>query len=134
MRKLKIIEKIETGAHHFLECIKIEYQDTKEAGKIVEKYIREGEISEDEEQVLKQQLVDSLKIVGVVVPFVLVPGASILMPLLIKVASKHNIELLPSAFTERTEVTVTTETTIVVTDAAPVEPAPDSKPPRKKTK
>lgn len=98
-----IIEKIEEGAHHFLHCIRIEYDGTREAGAIVRKYMKEGKITPEEEHILKLQLVDSLKVVGVVVPFVLIPGASILMPILIKVAGKHNIELLPSAFNSQNE-------------------------------
>ena len=101
MEHIKIIEKIEEGAHHFLHCIKIEYEDTKDAGKIVEKYLKGEKLTPEDEHVLKLQLVDSLKMVGVMVPFVLVPGASIIMPILIKVASKHNIELMPSAFNEK---------------------------------
>lgn len=96
-----IIAKIEDSAHHFLASIKIECESSKEAGRIMEQYIKTGKISKDEEKALKLQLVDSLKLVGVVVPFVLIPGASILMPILIKVAGKHNIELLPSAFASK---------------------------------
>ena len=97
MERTIIIEKIETGAHHFLESIRIEYAGTKEAGGIVHKYMKGEKITEEEEHILKVQLVDSLKIVGIGIPFVLVPGASILMPILIKVAEKHNIQLMPSA-------------------------------------
>ncbi len=100
MEKIHIIALIEESAHHFLFCVKTEYTSTKEAGQIMEKYMREGKITPEEEHILKTQFVDTLKIAGVVVPFVLIPGASILMPILIKVAAKHNIELLPSAFNE----------------------------------
>jgi hypothetical protein len=96
--ELQIIERIEAGAHHFLHSVKVEYHGTKEAGLIVRKYMKEGKITPEEEQVLKLQLADSLKMAGIMIPFVLIPGASILMPVLIKVADKHNIELLPSAF------------------------------------
>ena len=98
MEKLAIIEKIEESAHHFLHCIRIEYDGTLEAGAIVRKYLNVGKITPEEEHILKCQLADSLKIVGVVLPFVLIPGASILMPVLINVARKHNIALLPAAF------------------------------------
>ena len=100
MEHIKIIETIEVSAHHFLHSMKIEYSNTKESGKIMEKYLKEGKITPEEEQTLKTELIDSLKMVGVVVPFVLLPGASILIPILIKVAEKHNIELMPSAFND----------------------------------
>ena len=103
MEKLLIIEKKQKGAHHFLHCIRLEYDGTREAGAVVRKYMKEGKITPEEEHILKSQLVDSLKVVGVVVPFVLIPGASILIPILIKVAARHNIELLPAAFNAQNE-------------------------------
>lgn len=89
---------IEEHAHHFLQGVKTEYNGDKEACSIIQKYIKEGKISIEEEHTLRAQLMDSLKIVGIGVPFVLIPGASILMPILIKVASRHKIQLMPSAF------------------------------------
>ncbi|WP_256371696.1 hypothetical protein [Flavobacterium sp. YO12] len=35
---------------------------------------------------------------GIGIPFVLLPGASVLLPILIKAAHKYNIQLMPSAF------------------------------------
>ena len=49
---------------------------------------------------LRTQVMDSLKILGIGIPFVLIPGASILMPILVRVARKHHIELMPSAFVQ----------------------------------
>jgi len=95
---MKIEATIEENVHHFLKGLRIEGQAEKEAALIISKYIREGKISEEEEHILKTQLSDSFKIIGIGVPFVLMPGASILMPIIIKVAGKHNIELMPSAF------------------------------------
>ncbi len=89
---------LEEHAHHFLQGVKAEYHGDKEAVAIIRKYLREGSITEDEDKVLKTQLMDSLKIVGIGVPFALIPGASVVMPILIKVAGKHNIDLMPSAF------------------------------------
>ena len=86
--------------HHFLQDIKTEGKAEREAGIIIVKYIREGRITEEEDHVLRTQVMDSLKILGIGVPFVLIPGASVLMPILIRVASKHHIELMPSAFTQ----------------------------------
>jgi len=91
-----IVGHIEASAHHLLISIHKEAENTKEAGMIIRKYVATGQITEDEEKELKIQLADTLKIVGIVVPFVLIPGASIVMPILIKVAGKHNINLLPS--------------------------------------
>ena len=96
--KFRLIDKIEEGAHYFVQSIKKEGQETKEATLIVQKYMRTGQMTDDEERIIKEQIVDSLKIIGVVVPFILIPGASIVMPILIKVAEKRGVELLPSSF------------------------------------
>ncbi|WP_316633905.1 hypothetical protein [uncultured Flavobacterium sp.] len=95
---MKIETTIEKNIHHFLFDLKKEVEGEKEAVLIIQKYIKEGEISDEEENILKTQLFDSFKIIGIGIPFLLIPGASILMPILIKVASKYNIELMPSAF------------------------------------
>ena len=96
MDHIIIIQHIEDCAHHLLISVHKEEANTKETGIIIKKYIETGSISDAEEKALKLQLADTLKIVGIVVPFVLIPGASIVMPILIKVAGKHNINLLPS--------------------------------------
>jgi len=35
---------------------------------------------------------------GIGIPFMLIPGSTLLMPFLIKLANKRGIDLLPSAF------------------------------------
>ena len=101
MTHLKIIQKIEDSAHHFLLSLKTEAYESKEATSIVQKYIKHGKISEEEEKKLKLQMVDTLKILGIIIPLVLIPGASILMPLIIKVANKHNVNILPTSFRKK---------------------------------
>jgi len=91
-----IVQHIEDCAHHLLISVHKEEANSKETGIIIKKYLQTGNISTDEEKALKLQVADTLKIVGIVVPFVLIPGASIVMPILIKIAGKHNINLLPS--------------------------------------
>ena len=100
---MEIITILESHMHHFLHGLKTEAKGEREAALIIVKYIREGKISAEEDHILKTQVMDSLKILGIGVPFVLIPGASVLMPILIKVASKHNIELMPSAFVTQSE-------------------------------
>ena len=97
---MNIEKTLEEHGHHFLLSIKTEYNGDKDAALIIQKYIKEGKISDEEDHILKTQLMDSLKIIGIGIPFVLIPGASILMPILIEVADKHNIELMPSAFND----------------------------------
>ena len=94
----KYKKAFEDNIHIFIINVKKQAANTKEAGLVIEKYIQYGKISQEDEEILKTQIMDSLKIVGVVIPFVLIPGSAILMPLLIKVAEKNNIELMPTAF------------------------------------
>ena len=94
----KLLKKIEQETKLFLENVKEQAENTQEAGEVIQKYISGQDLSNEDEKILKTQLVDWLKIFGIVVPFVLIPGASILLPFLIKIAKKYNIELMPTAF------------------------------------
>lgn len=89
-------QHVESAAHHLLTSAQKEGANTKLSFVIVRKYISTGALTEEEEHALKTELSDALKILGIAVPFVLIPGASIVMPIIIKVAEKHNINLLPS--------------------------------------
>lgn len=96
MNKEHIIRHIEDSAHHLLVSVHKEAEHTKTIRIILKKYVQTGRISANDEKALKLQLADTLKICGIVIPFVLIPGASIVMPILIKVAKKHDIDLMPS--------------------------------------
>ena len=54
----------------------------------------DGKITSQEEKLFKQQLYDVLKAMGIGIPFVLIPGASVLLPLVIKISRKYNIEIV----------------------------------------
>lgn len=80
--------------------LKTETQETKQAAKIAVKFVSKGSITKKEEKELRQQVFDILKTLGIGVPFALIPGAGILIPILIKIAQKKGLNLLPSAFDE----------------------------------
>jgi hypothetical protein len=80
--------------------IKTEASETHEASKILVKYLREGDISKEEEQEFRTQVYDLLKVLGIGIPFALIPGASLLMPFLVKMAQKKGIQILPTAFNQ----------------------------------
>ena len=101
MSKKNIKKYLEDNLHIFLLNVKKQADNTKEAADIIAKYTENGVISSEDEDILKIQLIDSLKIVGIIIPMVLLPGSSILMPLLLKVAEKNNIELMPTAFQKK---------------------------------
>tara|TARA_R110001583_G_scaffold4351_1_gene25162 strand:+ start:7780 stop:8118 length:339 start_codon:yes stop_codon:yes gene_type:complete len=82
--------------------MKNETTDTKEASRIIYKYISQQQITKEEENHLKTQVYDIFKILGIGVPFVFIPGATLLIPFIIKIADKKGISLIPSGFKENT--------------------------------
>ena len=96
----KIIIHKEKASKAFQELIiniKTEATETQVASKILVKYIREGNVSKAEEKELRTQVYDILKVLGIGVPFALIPGASLLLPFLLKIAQKKGVNLLPTS-------------------------------------
>lgn len=97
--KIKIHKEKTTKAFQELIInIKTEVSETKIASQILVKYIKEGEVTKKEEKELREQVYDLLKVLGIGIPFALIPGASLLLPFLIKIAQKKGVDLLPTAF------------------------------------
>ena len=94
-------EKASKAFQELIVNIKTEANETQVASKILVKYIKEGNVSKEEEKELRTQVYDLLKVLGIGVPFAIIPGASLLLPFLIKIAQKKGIELLPTAFNEK---------------------------------
>jgi len=86
----------------FLIGMKNEAYDTKEASRIIYKFISQQQITKEEEKHLKTQVFDIFKILGIGVPFVFIPGATLLIPFIIRAADKKGISLIPSGFKEKT--------------------------------
>ena len=82
----------------FVSKMGTEAKETREASKVVVKFLKEGKVSKEEEHELKTQIYDLFKMAGIGIPFMLIPGSTLLMPFLIKLANKGGIDLLPSAF------------------------------------
>ena len=87
----------------FVSKIGTEAKETHEASKIVGKVLKEGSVSKEEEHELKTQIYDLFKMAGIGIPFMLIPGSTLLLPFLIKLANKKGIDLLPSAFKKEKE-------------------------------
>ena len=96
-------EKTSKAFHEFVLNVKTEASETQVASKILVKYIKEGNVSKEEEKELRTQVYDLLKVMGIGVPFALIPGASLLLPFLLKIAQKKGINLLPTAFNDSKE-------------------------------
>ncbi len=96
-------EKTNKAFQELIINLKTEVTETQVASKIFVKYIKEGNVTKKEEKELQTQVYDLLKVLGIGVPFALIPGASLLLPFLIKIAQKKGIKLLPTSFNEKTE-------------------------------
>lgn len=82
----------------FLTGIKNEAKDTRESSMIIGKFLINQKITKDEERLLKKQVAELFKIVGIGIPFILIPGATLLIPFIIRVADKKGIDLIPTNF------------------------------------
>lgn len=82
----------------FFKGVKNEAVDTKETSRIILKFVSTQKISKAEEKHIKTQVYDMFKILGIGVPFVFIPGATLIIPFLLKAAEKKGIDLIPSNF------------------------------------
>ncbi|SNR61206.1 LETM1-like protein [Lutibacter agarilyticus] len=105
---IKNKKKVSKALVDFLIGVKNEAYDTKETSRIIVKYLYQQKITKDEEKHLKVQVYDVFKILGVGVPFMLIPGASIIIPFILKVAEKKGIDLYPSNFKSKDKPDATT--------------------------
>lgn len=87
----------------FLKSIKTEYKGSKSSAKVIEKYIKGQKITPEDDLLLRRQVFDYFKYIGIVIPFIVIPGSMIILPLLVREAKKRKIDLLPSSFSEKKE-------------------------------
>lgn len=78
--------------------LKLEGVESKEALKLLlKKYKNKDKLTEEETRFIMQQAKDIGKL-SLLIPFVVLPGSPITIPILYKVSKKLNIDLTPSAF------------------------------------
>ena len=82
----------------FFKNLNNEAKETKQAGILIVKYLKEGKLSKEEEKEIRVQFYYILKIMGVGVPFIMIPGSSVLIPFIVKLAKKLGIDILPRSF------------------------------------
>jgi hypothetical protein len=82
----------------FLKRIKKEGSETSEAAIILARYAKGEEVSKEDMDKFRNQMIDVLKVLGIGIPFTIIPGSSLLLPLVISIAKKYNIDILPSSF------------------------------------
>lgn len=80
-----------------------EASEFKEAGLILKKYARKQEVSQIEKEKFREQLIDGIKLLGIGIPFALIPGSSLILPVILGVTKRFNIDLLPSSFKDKNE-------------------------------
>ena len=100
---MNIEAEIKKHLHNFLQSLKTEYKGTKSSAKVIEKYLKGEKITPQDDLLLRRQFFDYLKYIGIGIPFIIIPGSMILLPLLVREAKKHNIDLLPSSFSGKKE-------------------------------
>lgn len=97
------IEKNKKSFIEFIDKLKREGEETKEAFEIIKKYAATGDITPEEEEKFRTQVYDILKMFGLGIPFAVVPGATVIIPIILKFSSKYGINILPTAFQEKKE-------------------------------
>jgi len=90
-------QKIKNTLKDFLHKSAQEIDEYKEMGIILKKFMLTGKITKEESKKVYTQLIDTLKISGCTGIW-FIPGGSLLLILLIKLAKKWNINLLPTSF------------------------------------
>lgn len=94
------VDKFKKSLKVFVSKVSNEADETKESAYIIGKYLKGETVTEEDDKKLKEQVFDMFKIIGIGIPFVLIPGASILLPIIISLSKKMKINLMPSSFKE----------------------------------
>lgn len=82
----------------FFDIAKKEYGDTKDLLPIVQKYVKTRNLTDREKYLFQKQLKDTMKIMGLgAIAAIPIPGTMLLIPAIIQMAKKFNINLLPEA-------------------------------------
>jgi len=92
------IKKFHQFLIDFLNRLKLEGAETSEAAQILARYAKGDEVSKEEMEKFRSQMIDVIKVIGIGIPFTVIPGSSLLLPLVIAIAKKYKIDILPSSF------------------------------------
>lgn len=82
----------------FFDTIKKEYGDTKDLLPIIQKFILSGNLTQEEKKKFRKQMNDTLKLLGLgAIAAIPIPGTMIMIPIIIELAKKFKINLLPES-------------------------------------
>lgn len=86
----------EAQAQMFFGILKKEYGDTKDLLPLIRKFMKTKTLSKDEKEIFQKQMKDNLKLLGLgAIAAIPIPGTMLLIPVIIQVAKKFNVNLLP---------------------------------------
>jgi hypothetical protein len=94
------IDKLNLTILDFLIKLKREGNETSEAAIILSRYAKGEKISLEDAEKFRNQMIDVIKMLGIGIPFVVIPGSTLLLPIVLSVAKKYNIDIFPSSFKE----------------------------------
>ena len=94
------IDKLNLTILDFLVKLKREGTETSEAAIILSRYAKGEKISPEDAEKFRNQMIDVIKMLGIGIPFVVIPGSTLLLPVVLSVAKKYNIDIFPSSFKE----------------------------------
>lgn len=86
----------------FFDILKKEYGDTKDLLPIIQKFIKGGKLTQKEKSAFQTQMKDTFKLMGLgTIAAIPIPGTMLLIPVIVQLAKKFNINLLPDTTTEK---------------------------------
>ena len=97
------LPNVKSEISRYARGFKGEAKETKEAFLILEKYMRKETVTDQEKEFFKDQILDILKGIGVVLPIQLIPlpfVSTILLIVMEKTLLSMGIKILPSSFYE----------------------------------
>lgn len=81
----------------FFSVLKKEYGDTKDLLPIIQKFIKTRQLSSEEKSMFQKQMKDIMKLLGLgAIAAIPIPGTMLLIPVIIQLVKKFNIDLLPT--------------------------------------
>ena len=91
-----LLNMTEVQTQMFFDILRKEYGDTKDLLPIIQKYIKTKNLTDEEKKIFQTQMKDTMKLVGLgAIAAIPLPGTMLLIPVIIQLAKKFNINLLP---------------------------------------
>jgi hypothetical protein len=82
----------------FFDILKKEYGDTKDLLPIIQKFVKTGKLTDQEKAIFQKQMKDTFKLMGLgAIAAIPIPGTMLLIPVIVQLAKKFKINLLPES-------------------------------------